>query len=135
VRSSWAVPSGVSAVAKLDGKALIVGLEDGRLEWVGAGPGARGFGDVDASAVRRILRGPKGLIVVGYASGMIGFWSSEGGGRLEHAHLHGAIELLALSDNQLYAASELGDSWVSDLGIFSQPYCKTTRRRLAAGAR
>src|SRR5262249_32676894 len=79
---------------------------------------------VPSSPVVRLLEGPMNTLIVGYASGALGIWNQTDGTRLAYTRLHGAVVHLLIEDHKLYAATELGDSLVWDLGAFYRDYCE-----------
>ncbi|MFH0899833.1 MAG: hypothetical protein V2A73_04310 [Pseudomonadota bacterium] len=93
-----------------------------------------------ASAVTRIIEGPPGTLVAGYASGFLGLWSLENGALLDSAKLHGPIVHLLVErgsgsplpesalSGKLYAVTELGDYLVLDLAVLFEDYCSLIGR-------
>jgi WD40 repeat protein len=113
-----------SALARV-GSALVLGFEDGSLELAGE---VRAFEETAASRVRRIVEGPHGTLVAGYADGRVGLWQLATGARLDAVKLHGPISHLLVERDALYAASELGDSERIDLSVLSLDDCTLVRR-------
>ncbi|MGC4113525.1 MAG: WD40 repeat domain-containing protein [Myxococcales bacterium] len=128
-RARTAADLGATALARLPGGALAVGFKDGNVELLaGSQAGAQfRFEDVPASPVERLLPGPMGTLVAGYANGLVGVWDAANGARLHVEQLHGPVAHLALSGRTLYAATELGDRTAVDLRVFHQPWCELVR--------
>ncbi|MFH2010282.1 MAG: protein kinase [bacterium] len=106
---------------------LVVGFRDGNLELLPMGAGKRPdvtFEDVPSSPVVRLLAGPQGTLIVGYASGELALYSLGRGHRLAYARLHGPLRHLQLHRHHLYAATVLGDHLRWDLSVFYTDYCK-----------
>jgi hypothetical protein len=70
-----------------------------------------------------IKEGPKRTLAVGFANGFLGLWSADRGSLLHSERLHGPVVHLARRAQKLYAASDLGDHVVVDLGVFHSSYC------------
>ena len=120
---------GVTAVLSVPGY-IVVGYDDGALEIVsrGAGPPETiSLLDVPSSAVQRVIEGPMGTLIAGFENGVVGIWDQNNGQRLAGYKLHGAISHLALYEQHLVAASELGQLSVEDLGVFHQDACSVLR--------
>jgi len=122
-----AIAAGAAAVGQV-GAAFVVGYRDGKIELLadhGDGPApAVAFERTPVSPSTELLAGPMNTLIVGYLSGDVGIWSLTDGSRLAHARLHGPIAHLLLEDDKLYAASELGDHLVWDLGQLQRDYCE-----------
>jgi WD40 repeat protein len=122
---------GVTAMADSD-RWLVLGYWEGGLELVPIATGrARptfSFEGVPSSAVVRILLGPPGTIIAGYANGLVGMWRLRNGVRLLHTHLHGPVVHMVYRKGKLYAATELGDHAVLDLEVFRWRYCKLMKK-------
>jgi hypothetical protein len=82
---------------------------------------------VPSSSVARLLLGPGGTVVAGFASGAVGLWSTEHGKLLETFRLHGPIRFLELRGRTLHAVSELGDHEAIDVGYYVESYCAVLR--------
>ena len=127
---SYEVGAGVSAMMRTD-QWLVVGYRDGSVELVprlGGGEKPRFFFEgIPFSPVSSMLEGPMGMLIVGYANGLVGIWRLENGIRLDHARLHGPVAHLRLQGDHLYAATELGDHLAWDLGVFERDYCGLMR--------
>jgi hypothetical protein len=135
---SWHTASGAAA----DGRDwLIVGYRNGNIELraVGRPPTSSGGTAAEARARLmleqtpssepvRLLAGPLGTLIVGYANGVVGLWHLADGTRLAHSRLHGPVVHLVLEGHQLYAASELGGSLVWGLDAFYLEPCELLRR-------
>ena len=128
--ASHEVGVGVSALARCGGQ-LAVGFTDGNIEVVPLDGGRRPthtFEGVPSSPVVRMLPGPMGSIIVGYANGLLGIWKLDSGALLHHVRLHGPVVHLVLRQGRLYAATELGDHLELDLRIFLRGYCDLVRQ-------
>lgn len=123
--------SGLSALAGI-GPWLVLGFDNGNLELVpreGA-EGARGaFEGGPARPVVKLLAGPMGTVIAGYASGHLAIWDLSSGALVHQSKLHGALEHLYLSPEggRLYATSVLGDTAQLDLSVFEADYCEVLR--------
>jgi len=121
---------GVSAVALIGGQ-LIVGDKAGALDLhpAGAAPGQTiSFQNVPASAATRIIAGPPGTVVIGFANGNVGLWSLADRKRLAERKLHGSVQHLLLEDKWLYAATDLGQQLSWDFSTFYEDYCVLMRQ-------
>ena len=129
--SSYDTGVGVSAMTRID-RWLVVGFEDGNIELIPTTPGldrpSFSFEDTPSSPVVRLLPGPAGTVVAGYASGLIGIWYLENGTRLDYSRLHGPVVHIMRKKDKLYAATELGDHLSLDLSTFYVEYCKLLRQ-------
>jgi hypothetical protein len=67
-------------------------------------------------------------VVVGYASGEVGLWSTRDGTRLRAAHLHGAVADVMLEERDLVVATELGGTLHWDLGLLYRDRCAVLRQ-------
>jgi hypothetical protein len=126
-RGSYEVARGVTAMARVD-EWLVVGLRTGQIELVPLAGGARkpspSFEDTPSAAVIQVLPGPKGTFIAGFADGFVGHWHVRSGALLGSVQLRGAATHLLRVGGKLYAASELGDTRVVDLGLFDLGYCE-----------
>jgi len=120
----FATDIGVTAVADL-GEWIGVGYREGGLEVVARDGGRRraAFELVPTSAVERIVAGPSGALIAGYATGDVGIWDTESGSQLMRFGLHGPAVHLMMDGKRLVAATELGDSTVVDLREYDLDYC------------
>lgn len=126
---TWSHPVqiGVTAVAMI-GERIAVGYRDGNMEFAsGASESAPRFESVPASAVLRLLEGPQGTLVAGFANGEVGLWDPVDGQHLFHSRLHGPIVHFVLDKHRLYIATDLGAHTVWDLGAFYGEYCHLMR--------
>ncbi len=115
--------TGVSALTGAH-RGLVLGHDEGNLEYVPASGGARRtIKSTTASAVRRLSRGPGDTVVSGHADGTVALWSLTTGRRLRHGRLHGPVHHLLLRGARLYAATELGEHLAWDLTVLQQDYC------------
>ncbi|MBI4701049.1 MAG: protein kinase [Deltaproteobacteria bacterium] len=125
------VGPGVTALAA-SGPFVVAGFENGILELVPLDPALAAprysFEQVPSSPVAQIVPGPAGTLVVGYASGLVGLWGRDDGRRLARTRLHGSVAHLVLDGTRLYAATDLGDETVWDLGVFHAGYCDLVRQ-------
>jgi len=123
---------GVTAVARLSAKLLVVGFADGNIELVAtpvsSDEPSYSFEHTPSSPVLQILPGPAATLIAGYASGVVGMWDSTNGKRLAHARIHGPVTHLLLEGNKLYAATDLGQHLIWDLSTFSASYCALLRQ-------
>ncbi len=130
-RASYQTGVGVMAMARI-GKWLVVGFEDGNIELVPTNKGQKkpsfSFEGTPSSPVVKLLPGPPGTVVAGYASGFVGIWYLASGTKLDHSKLHGPVVHLMLKKDRLYAATELGDHVTMDLSTFYEDYCKLVRQ-------
>ena len=126
-KDEYEAGAGVTAML-LTEEFLVLGYSEGNIEMVPLKPGKPNLKpsleDVPSSPVERILPGPMNTLIIGYADGALGIWSIEDGARLHHTRLHGPVVHLLLKNKKLYAASELGDYRVLDLGFLYQDYCE-----------
>jgi hypothetical protein len=109
---------------------LVLGFKDGNIELsplTGRQRPTFSFEKVPSSAVVRLLEGPMGTLIAGFANGVLGIWNLDNGARLHHIRLHGPVIHLLRREGKLYAATELGQSHVLDLGIFHTGYCNILR--------
>ena len=131
LKGSYETNPGVKAMLRIK-RQLFLGFGDGTIESapMDAGRKASGgaFGDSLSSSVISMLEGPGGILVAGYANGYLVIWSLKNRIRLHHSKLHGPVRYLSLKDSTLYAATELGDHTVLDLGAFNMPYCDLVRQ-------
>lgn len=125
--TSYPTGVGVTAMTRVS-QWLVLGFQDGNIELVPTEQGIQKprftFEGVPSSPVTRLLGGPSGTIIAGFANGLVGLWTLDNGTLLENARLHGAILHLLRRDDALYAASELGQFVRWDLGVFHQGYCE-----------
>jgi hypothetical protein len=122
---------GVVSVAQV-GDWIALGNRDGNIDLVPVRGGARrsgfSFESTPSSEVVRILDGPAGTLIAGYANGTVGIWSMTNGMLLHRIRLHGPAIHLLLLEGKLYAATELGDHQVLNLGAFTLPYCELMQK-------
>jgi WD40 repeat protein/serine/threonine protein kinase len=118
----------VTAAAPLRG-ALAVGFRDGGIE-LRSISGARepvDFQDTPGSAVRRLVAGPNGTLVAGFANGNFGVWGTSSGARLAEGQIHGSVSHLAIHDQVLIVAGDLGAIATMDLSLLAADYCDLLR--------
>jgi hypothetical protein len=128
-RASYPADLGVTSVMRV-GQTLALGFEDGNVLLKDATAGwAAGslLESTPASPAVRMLAGPQGTLVVGFASGALGIWNMDDGMLLYRDKLHGPVVDLLFRAGALYAATELGDVRVLDLGVFHREYCEFLR--------
>jgi WD40 repeat protein len=122
---------GVAAMAQV-GEWIALGNRDGNIDLVPLSGGTRragfSFENTPSSEVVRILDGPAGTLIAGFANGTVGIWSMANGVQLHRVRLHGPALHLLLRDGRLYVATELGDHLVLDLRVFTLPYCELIRK-------
>ncbi len=134
--ANYRIGAGAKAVARIAGREdrdfYAVGYRDGNVELWPVDPRntkpSFSFAQVPNSPPVRIIAGPPGTAVVGYADGLVGIWDLRDGVRLAHARLHGPVVHLLLVQTKLYAASELGGHTTMDLSPFYRDYCELLRR-------
>jgi WD40 repeat protein len=130
-REAHRVGAGATAVGRVAGR-LVVGFYDGSFEVLrpetrGEGADALHFEDTPTSPVVAFAEGPMGIIVVGFANGVLGLWSTESGARLQDVRLHGPVRFIVVRGDRLHAASDLGQHVSIDLGLYSRDYCDLMR--------
>jgi hypothetical protein len=101
---------------------VVVGFGNGDVQQLGARDVP--FIGAPSTPVVRLLAGPSGTMIVGYANGLIGIWALDNGARLYATRLHGPIAHIVNAGDRLYVASELGDHTTLDLAPFTQPRCE-----------
>ena len=117
---------GVSAIARV-GHRLVLGFEDGNIELAG-GPGrALALKETPSRPVDRIIQGPPGTLIAGYSNGFLGIWQLDNGALLYSTRLHGPVVHLLLKGGRLYAATQLGDHLLLEVGVFQKSYCALMR--------
>ncbi|MFH0899990.1 MAG: WD40 repeat domain-containing protein, partial [Pseudomonadota bacterium] len=130
-KASYPVDAGVSAVGRV-GDWLVLGYQQGQVELVPVRPGApkptHTFKGAPSCAVTRLIAGPAGTLVGGYANGTVIMWTLADGAALESAKLHGPIRHLFYAGDKLLAASEVGQYLVWDSSAFRQSYCELLRQ-------
>ena len=135
-RASYSADVGIAALTRVRRGAgqswIAVGYKDGGVELLPTSPQQRrpgfSFEDTPASQVVRLIQGPAGTVVAGYANGLVGLWSLKNGIRLEQRRIHGPVIHLLLLGSKLHAASALGQYTTLDLSVFGLPYCELLRR-------
>jgi WD40 repeat protein len=121
---------GVTAVGKVGGR-LLQGYAEGAIVRVGVGQDAGSrlvFEGTGSSAVLRLLPGPAGIVIAGYASGFVGLWNLADGSRLHHLKVHGPARHLVYRADTLYVVSELGNRAEVDLASFDLEDCELLHR-------
>ncbi len=130
-KAVFVVEPGVTALVRA-GEWLVLGYREGQLQLVPLTPGGRrpsfGFEGLPASPVTRLLAGPAGTVVAGFANGVLGIWVLDTGAVLDSAKLHGPVVYLVVANDRLYAGTELGDYLVLDLGDFYRSHCELLRQ-------
>ncbi len=125
---------GISALTLISGPRtqFALGYREGSIETLalteGQPPRQHTFEQEPASQVTRILTGPLGTLVVGYANGRLLLYDQNGGVPLVHGRLHGRVVHLLLEGRKLYAASDLGSYLVWDLEVFYADRCELLRK-------
>jgi WD40 repeat protein len=131
--TSHRIVDGATAVARV-GSWLACGFKDGGIELLPIIRPARrkppgfSFEETPSSPVVSIVAGPRGTLIAGFGNGVFGLWSTSNGTRLGYGRLHGPVIHLLVQGPKLYAASELGQYQVMDLGVFHVPYCSLLRQ-------
>ena len=132
-KASFDVSPGVTALqldqgSEASGGWLVLGYRDGNIELRPTDPAeplpTHSFEQVPASAPQRILVGPRGTLIIGYANGLVGIWDRREGTLLAARRVHGPIMHLLLAGQRLYAATDLGDHFVWDLTHYARDYCE-----------
>jgi WD40 repeat protein len=127
----YEVDPGGTALARVE-EWLVVGHREGDVALYplerGSDRPTYSFEETPSSPVVRLLGGPMGTVIIGFASGVLGIWKLDNGKSLERTRLHGPVIHVALVEDALYAATELGDTAVWDLGIFHDDYCALLER-------
>ncbi|MFH0903500.1 MAG: protein kinase [Pseudomonadota bacterium] len=130
-KASYPVDSGVTAVTRV-GDWLVLGYRQGQIELVSARSDTsrptHAFKGAPSCAVTRLVAGPAGTLVGGYANGTIVLWTIADGAVLESAKLHGPIQHLLYTGDRMIAASEVGQYLVWDLSALNQGYCELMRQ-------
>ncbi len=125
-----AIGPGASALGQTE-RWWVVGYEDGHLERRELSTGAAAqrayLEDTPASPVERLIAGPSGTVVAGFANGTVGLWDERSGRRLMVDRLHGPIDHLRMQGDQLLALSALGEHGVWDLSVLTASYCGLLR--------
>ena len=111
---------------------LIIGYRDGHLERRDARTGERlspaYLEGSPASPVERIITGPAGTVIAGFASGAVGIWEGQTGRALLLDRLHGPVEQLLVRGEVLYALTALGQLGRWDLSVLTLDYCALLRQ-------
>jgi WD40 repeat protein len=115
---------GVTAVAWL-GDRMAVGFRNGSIELRRGQGGVEAihFQETPASAVLRLVAGPSGTLVAGFADGSFGLWNASSGEKLELGALHGSVHQLLIHGSTLIVASEVGATATMDLSPLTDDYC------------
>ena len=128
---TYAGGKGVRALTRC-GSWIALGFANGNIQIFPSRAGTKkptfSFEDVASSPVVRMLEGPRGTLIAGYANGLLGIWHLKNGLRLDHSRLHGQVVHIQLQGKKLYAASDLGDHLSLDLSTFHLEYCKLLRQ-------
>ena len=127
-RTTRPIEPGATAVTRVEG-GFVLGFADGNIRRLVDDDSDRAqfFEDVPASAVERLIPGPPGTVVAGYANGSIGMWSTDTGSQLALGRLHGRVVHLAVEKGFLYAATDLGHALRWDLDVLVADYCAVLR--------
>ncbi|MFP6685175.1 MAG: WD40 repeat domain-containing protein, partial [Polyangiaceae bacterium] len=128
---------GITEIVRLDAWRLAVGYANGNIELLIvemeqgtaeiAGALNEMFEQTPSSGVTRLLVGPNGTLVAGFANGVIGMWSWSNGKHLAEGRMHGPIEHLLIEKQKLFAASALGQSIAWDLRLLYVERCALLR--------
>lgn len=116
--------SGVSALYKTR-DAFFLGFSEGFIVRVDVkNPDSRlVFDGTEASEVLRLLPGPDGILLAGYANGFGGLWNIADGSRLHRLKVHGPLEHLVYRDDVVHAVSNLGSHAMVKLSAFQLSSC------------
>jgi hypothetical protein len=121
----------VKAMARV-ARWMALGFEDGNVEMVPVDADepqpTMALEQTPSSPVVRMLAGPRDTLIVGYANGVVGVWTLDGGVLLDHVRLHGPAAHLVVHEGKLWAATELGDHRTMDLADLHSSYCDLLRR-------
>jgi len=121
---------GITAIHRADSR-LLAGYADGSIEPVGTAPRGNeptvAYDRPSTNPVVRMISGPGGTLIAGYANGLLGIWDHDTGTLLNQIRLHGPVVHLLLKADELYAATELGQHAVWDLSVFHIDYCQLLR--------
>jgi WD40 repeat protein/serine/threonine protein kinase len=117
---------GATAFTVIDGQ-LVAGYQDGVIAAVGE------FGEIlltyphlmelPTSAVEALRPGPRDTLIAGFVNGIVGIWSLSDGASLYQTRLHGPVAHIELVDDQLYIATELGDTATLSVGFLERDRC------------
>jgi WD40 repeat protein/serine/threonine protein kinase len=123
-------PAFLSAIGLSEGT-LAIGYRDGNLDVVrlateGA-PAPPPLERLSTSAVTRVIGGPMGTLIAGFADGTVGLWDTTTGVPLARTALHGSVTDLLLEDGALYAATDLGAHLRWSLASLHADYCPLLR--------
>ena len=125
--NAYPASTGVTTAALIS-EWLVVGFRDGNIELFPTEPGHEKplfeFENVGPSEVTRLMDGPEGTVIAGFADGGVGLWSLANGARLEHGRLHGPVLHLLPDGRTLHGASELGTRLKWDLEGYYMGYCE-----------
>ncbi len=125
-KAQYAVDTEITAILPVD-EAVIVGHADGIVQRrrLDAQPTEKSFTfeGTPASAPLRLITGPQGTLLVGFANGVVGTWDQRTGAQLDQVTLHGRVTHLFIEKNHLYAATDLGDFLTRDLSVLNETYC------------
>jgi WD40 repeat protein len=80
-----------------------------------------------ARQVERLLSGPAKTLVAGFADGTLGLWDTRSGLLLARDRLRGPVVHLRRRGAMVYAATDLGQYLVWDLGPLERPLCELLR--------
>ena len=80
------------------------------------------------AAVTRVVSDDRGYAAIGYGNGTIGLWDLTTGRWLGSGTLHGSVTHLAMDENRLYGATDLGRSLRWDLSTFRLDRCQLLRQ-------
>jgi hypothetical protein len=109
------------------GDRVLVGYQDGSAELVpleeGSVTGRVALGQTAAGAVSIAAEGPRGTVVLGWATGDVGLWSSASGRRLLSGRLPAAVVHVLAEGDRLHLATELGHHATLSLGPFLADRC------------
>lgn len=127
LQGTFSITAGVTALT-VGPPGFIVGFENGNLElYTAPSPNVSRILRLEqtpSSPVVSLWLRPKNILVAGYLNGMVGIWNLQDGSLLHHQWLHGPVIHIGQHDKYIYAATELGQDALIDLGIFTSDYCK-----------
>jgi WD40 repeat protein/serine/threonine protein kinase len=120
VTEAGTVPDGAVVTAR-SSHGVAAGFANGNLEVTAATVLA--LQHTPASRPLRLLAGPRGTWIAGFANGFVGIWDGTSGVLLESAWLHGQVVHLVVEGGALHAATELGTHLRWSLATFDADRC------------
>lgn len=127
---------GVTAVSQMktelsSAPILMVGFEDGSVEFLSTTQSTQQENVQSvhhgSAQVSKIVPVAGGLVAIGYANGEVGLWDMTTRRRLDTIRMRGSIRHLVAQSKHLYAATDLGQAFKWDVGIFQLDQCTFIR--------